>query len=254
MSGYRLHQLVVLVAALAAPFLAALALVPFRADLSAADAALVLVVAVVAVASVGTRAAGVLAALSAAVWFGVLLTRPYGHFAITDGEDVRTAALLLIVGLIVSQLAVRVRRLEGAVVTDSSYLSRLAATGRLAEDGGSPEAVVEHVRRELIDLLDLRGCRFVYGSLVGHLPRLEHDGGLWLGLEPGDPEAVYWPERWPDGETELRAVGGGHHYGRFLLDPFPGHPLPSRQARRVAVALAGQAGAALDTSGLAHHG
>ncbi|MGW6992338.1 DUF4118 domain-containing protein [Streptomyces sp. NPDC054946] len=254
MSGYRLHRLVVLLAALAVPFLAALALVPFRTDLSAADAALVLVVAVVAVAAVGTRAVGVLAALSAAAWFGVLLTRPYGHFAITDAEDIRTATLLLIVGLIVSQLAVRVRRLEGAVVTGSSYLSRLAATGRLAEDGGSAEAVVEHVRRDLIGLLDLRGCRFAYGSLVGRLPRLEHDGDLWLGLEPGGTEAVHWPDRWPDGETELRAVGGGHYYGRFLLDPFPGRRLPSRQARRVAVALAGQAGAALDTSGLAHHG
>ncbi|WP_328787275.1 MULTISPECIES: DUF4118 domain-containing protein [unclassified Streptomyces] len=254
MSGYRLRQLLTLIAAVAAPFLTALALVPFRTDLSPANAALILVVAVVAVAAVGTRAAGVLAALSAAVGFDLLLTRPYGHFAITDGEDVRTAALLLIVGLIVSQLAVRVRRLEGAVIADESHLSRLEATSRLAEDGAPPEAVVEHVRRDLIDLLELRDCRFVYGSLIGRLPRLEHDGGLWLGLEPGDAEATYWPERWPDGETELRAVGGGHYYGRFLLDPFPGHPLPSRQARLVAVALAAQAGAALDTSGLAHPG
>ncbi|MFI8387723.1 DUF4118 domain-containing protein [Streptomyces sp. NPDC085540] len=158
MSGYRLHQLVALIAALAAPFLTALALVPFRTDLSAANAALVLVVAVVAVAAVGTRAAGVLAALSAAVGFDLLLARPYGRFAITDGEDVRTAALLLIVGLIVSQLAVRVQRLEGAVITDGSHLSRLEVTGRLAEDGAPPEAVVEHVRRDLVDLLGLRDC------------------------------------------------------------------------------------------------
>ncbi|UKY47531.1 hypothetical protein [Streptomyces inhibens] len=36
--------------------------------------------------------------------------------------------------------------------------------------------------------------------------------------------------------------------GRFLLDPCPG-PVPSLPARRVAVTLAGQAGAALDTAG-----
>ncbi|WP_199810413.1 MULTISPECIES: hypothetical protein [unclassified Streptomyces] len=43
-----------------------------------------------------------------------------------------------------------------------------------------PDAVVEHVRRELVGLLRLRSCRFEYGSLTGHRPRLEHDGGLWL--------------------------------------------------------------------------
>lgn len=96
------------------------------------------------------------------------------------------------------------------------------------------------MRRELIGLLNLRGCRFEYGSLIGRLPRLEHDGSLWLGHGAGEREATYWPDRWPEGETELRAVGGGHYYGRFVLEPVPG-PLPSQQARRVAVALAAQA-------------
>ncbi|MCX5588606.1 hypothetical protein [Streptomyces erythrochromogenes] len=63
--------------------------------------------------------------------------------AIDNGEEIQTAVLLLVVGLIVSQLAVR-------------------------------------VRRELVGLPGLRGCRFQYGSLIGHFPRLEHDGGLWL--------------------------------------------------------------------------
>ncbi|MCP3754040.1 hypothetical protein [Streptomyces sp. TBY4] len=58
----------------------------------------------------------------------------------------------------------------------------------------------------------------------------------------------------PEGGTELRAVGGGPYYGRFLLDPAPGSPLPSEEARLVAVALAAQAGTALDTAGLSHQG
>ncbi|MFB6619539.1 hypothetical protein ACIGFK_00020 [Streptomyces sp. NPDC085524] len=58
---------------------------------------------------------------------------------------------------------------------------------------------------------------------------------------------------WPDGETELRVIGGGHYYGRFLRDPLPG-PLPPERDRLVAVALAAQAGSALDTAGLAHLG
>ncbi|WP_406180220.1 DUF4118 domain-containing protein [Streptomyces sp. NBC_01006] len=253
MSGYRLHDSLALIAALVVPFLVALALVPFRTDLSATNTALILVVAVVAVAALGTRLAGALAALSAAAWFDLFLTQPYGRFTIADGDDVQTAVLLLIVGLIVSQLSVRARRLQGAVTTDAAHLSQLEGTVRLAEEGSSPEAVVEHVRHELIGLLNLRDCRFEYGSLIGHLPRLEHDGALWLGLDTGETEATYWPDRWPEGETELRALGGGHYYGRFLLDPIPG-PLPSEQARLVAVALAAQAGAALASAGLAHGG
>lgn len=142
------------------------------------------------------------------------------------------------------------RRLQTVVVTDAAHLSSLQGAARLAEDGGSPEAVVEYVRRELVGLLGLRGCRFEYGSLMGRLPRLERDGSLWL--RRGGRITQY--ADWPDGETELRAVGGGHYYGRFLLDPLPDRPLPPEEARLVAVALAAQVGAALDTAGLSHQG
>ncbi|MGP3690240.1 DUF4118 domain-containing protein [Streptomyces sp. IBSNAI002] len=252
MSGYwfRYRDRIALAAGLVLPFLVALALAPFRTGLSATNEALVMVVAVVAVAALGTRAAGALAALSAAAWFGFFLTRPYQRFAIADTDEIQTAVLLLAVGLIVSQPAVRTRRLQAVVVTDTAHLSSLRGTARLVEDGGSPAAVVEYVRRELVGLLGLRGCRFEYGTLMGRLPRLEHDGSLWL--RRGSRVTEY--AAWPDGETELRAVGGGHYYGRFLLDPLPGRPLPPEEARLVAVALAAQAGAALDTAGLPHHG
>ncbi|MFJ6782472.1 DUF4118 domain-containing protein [Streptomyces yangpuensis] len=252
MSGnaYRLRDRAALLAALLVPFLVALALVPVRTDLSATNTALVLVVAVVAVAAVGTRAAGALAALSAAAWFDFFLTEPYQRFVIAERDDVETAVLLLVVGLIVSQLSVRARRLQSTVTSDAAQLSSLRGSARLTEDGRSPEAVVEYVRRELVGLLGLRGCRFEYGTLMGRLPRLEHDGSMWL--RGGSVITEY--ADWPDGETELRVVGGGHYYGRFLLDACPGRPLPSEQDRLVAVTLAAQAGAALDTAGLSHQG
>ncbi|QES51341.1 histidine kinase [Streptomyces venezuelae] len=248
MSGYRLRDLIVLLAALVVPFLVALALVPFRTDLSSTNEALILVVAVVAVGAAGTRAAGVVAALSAAVWFDFFLTRPYNRFTIDDRAELETAVLLLVVGLVVGQLAVRTRRLEAETVTEAGHLTRLQETARLAEDS-PPEEVVEHVRRELIGLLELRDCRFEYGTLLGHRPRLEHDGGLWLRL--GDRITEY--ADWPDGETELRVVGGGHYYGRYLLDPRPG-PLPPEQARLVAVALAAQVGGSLNSAGMSPQG
>ncbi|MFF4445688.1 DUF4118 domain-containing protein [Streptomyces sp. NPDC001502] len=249
MPGYRLHDRAALFGALVVPLLVALALVPLRTWLSPANEALVLVVAVVVIAASGTRAAAALAALSAAIWFGLfLLARPYERFTIADRDELQTAVLLLAVGLIVSQLAVRARRLEAVVVTGAAHLSSLQGTARLTERGGSPDAVVEFVRRELIGLLGLRGCRFEYGTLIGRRPRLEHDGGLWL--RRGDEVTGY--ADWPDGETELRVVGGGHYYGRFLLDPPPGRRLPPEDARSVAVALAALAGAALDTAGVSH--
>ncbi|MFJ2747058.1 DUF4118 domain-containing protein [Streptomyces sp. NPDC087297] len=251
MPGYRLHDRTALFGALVVPLLVALALVPFRTRLSTTNEALVLVVAVVLIAASGTRVAAALAALSSAAWFGVLLlARPYRPFTLADRDEIQTAVLLLVVGLIVSQSAVRARRLEAVVVTGAAHLSSLQGTARLAERGGAPDAVVEFVRRELIGVLGLRGCRFEYGSLIGHRPRLEPDGGLWL--RRGGEVTGY--ADWPDGETELRAVGGGHYYGRFLLDPFPGRPLPPEDARSVAVALAALAGAALDTAGVPHRG
>ncbi|MGW1767716.1 hypothetical protein ACWCQL_27150 [Streptomyces sp. NPDC002073] len=136
------------------------------------------------------------------------------------------------------------------MVTDAAHLSSLQGTARLAEDVSSPEAVVEYVRRELVGLLGLRGCRFEYGTLMGHLPRLEHGAGLWLSR----PGRITEYADWPDSETELRVVGGGPYYGRFLLDAHPGRPLPPEEARLVAIALTSQAGAALDSAGLSHQG
>ncbi|WP_354379592.1 hypothetical protein [Streptomyces sp. PvR034] len=63
-----------------------------------------------------------------------------------DGDEIQTAVLLLVVGLIVSRLAVRARRPRAVVVADSACLSSLQGTARLTEDGGSPEAVVEYSR------------------------------------------------------------------------------------------------------------
>ncbi|MFJ9821606.1 DUF4118 domain-containing protein [Streptomyces sp. NPDC101151] len=112
-----LRDRLALVAGVVAPFLVAAAPVPLRTDLSRANAALILVVVVVAVAALGSRTAGVVAALSAAAWFALggaaighsFPTRPYETFDITASGDVETAVLLLAVGLIVSQLVARLR-------------------------------------------------------------------------------------------------------------------------------------------------
>lgn len=92
-----------------------------------------------------------------------------------------------------------------------------------------------------------RSCRSARSS-----PRRTRLCSWIVSLRRGDRITEY--AEWPDGQTELRGFGGGHCYGRFLLDLVPGHPLPPEEARLVAVAPAAQAGAALDTAGLSHQG
>jgi hypothetical protein len=229
-----------IVTALAAPLLVAAILLPFRASWSNTNVALLLVVAVVAVSAIGNRVAGALAAVSAAAWFDFFFTLPYERFTIAKRADVTTAVLLLVVGLAVSQLAARARRLHVVTITDARYLAQIHDTAELTRSARSPHMVVDHVKEQLTGLLELTDCRFEYGSLVGHPPRLEPDGTVMVGHQRWEVDEHGLPEQ----DIELRAFGNGQFYGRFMLQPKPGSK-PSLQARLVAVTLADQAGRAL---------
>ncbi|GLX09058.1 hypothetical protein Misp03_59840 [Microbispora sp. NBRC 16548] len=229
--------------ALVAPLAITGVLVPFRDSVPNTSVALVLVVIVVAVAALGNRLAGALAAIWAAVWFNFFFTQPYQRFTITRPADLQIALLLLVVGLAVSQLAARARRLQVVVITDADYLARIHDTAKLAQSAKAPGTVVDHVTAQLTEVLHLRGCRFEYGTLIGHPPRLEQDGSVTWGRKRWDADHLGLP----DTEVELCTFGNGRFYGRFMLDPTPG-TIPPLQARLVAVTLADQAGSALDTA------
>ena len=241
MTRYLTRDRVAILAALVAPLAAAAILLPFRSSWSNTNVALLLVVVIVAVAAIGNRAAGALAAVGSAVWFDFFFTLPYYRLTIRGSDDATTAVLLLAVGLAVSQLAARARRLQVVAITDEGYLTQIHDTAALAQSARSPDGVVDHVREQLTGLLDLEGSRFEYGSLLGHPPRLEPDGTISMTGHAGwDVEQ----RGLPAGEIELRTFGGGQYFGRFMLKPKPGAK-PSRQARLVAVTLADQAGRAL---------
>jgi hypothetical protein len=218
-------------------------LLPFRASWSNTNVALVLVVAVVAVSAIGSRIAGALAAVSAFAWFDFFFTRPYEQFTIRSSADVTTAVLLLLVGLAASQLAARARRLQVIAITDADYLTQIHETAALTQTAASPFAVVDHVREQLIRLLDLQECRYEYGSLLGHPPRLEADGSVLIGNHRWEVERFGLPAE----EIELRTFGNGQFYGRFMLRAKSGS-VPSLQARLVAVTLADQVGRAFGAS------
>ena len=240
MTRYLTRDRIAILAALAAPLAAAAILLPFRAAWSNTNVALLLVVTVVGVAAIGNRIAGGLAAVWAAAWFDFFFTLPYYRFTIRSSADVTTAILLLLTGLAVSQIAARARRLQVIAITDAGYLAQIHETASLAKSASFPDAVVDHVKEQLIGLLDLEGSRFEYGSLLGHPPRLEPDGTVIVGHSRWDVEQSGLPGE----EIEVRTFGNGQSYGRFMLKAKPGSK-PSLQARLVAVTLADQAGRAL---------
>jgi K+-sensing histidine kinase KdpD len=225
------------------PLAGALILLLWRAHLANTNVALILVVIVVAVAAIGSRIAGALAAVSAFAWFDFFFTRPYERFSIASAADVTTAVLLLLVGLAVSQLAARARRMRVLAITDAGYLELIHRAGELSSSARSPDAVVDHVREALVGLLGLESCRFEYGSLLGRPPRLEPDGTVLAAHRRWNVDEFGFPP----GEIELRAFGNGQYFGRFMLTPKPG-ARPSLQARLVAATLADLTGRALSSS------
>jgi hypothetical protein len=241
MPHYLSRRPVALVAAILLPLAVCAVLLPIRGSVANTNVALILVVVVVGVAALGHRAAGALAAVSAAAWFDFFFTQPYERFAISKSADLTTAVLLLLVGLAVSQLAAYARRLRVLTITEADHLAQIHDTARLVQSAGSPIDVVDRVRAQLVGVLHLRGCRFEYGALLGHPPRIEHDGSLVVGRRRWDVDHLGLPNE----DIELRVLGNGHYWGRFMLEPTPG-VTPSLQARLVSVTLADQAGAALD--------
>jgi len=229
-------------AGITAPPAVAAALVPLRATIDNANVALVLAAVVVAVAMTGSRGAVLAAAASATVWFDFFHTRPYESFTVNDHDDVVTALVLLAVGVLVGELAIRSRRHRSAATTSSGDIARIHAVAELVAAGEPSELVAAEVADELLRLLELRDCRFEAGLgwLEGPtLAQLERNGDVVHGGVRWSVGSLGLPSR----GVGLEVQGGGQTYGRYLLTPTPGLPV-SFERRIVAVALADQVGAA----------
>jgi uncharacterized protein DUF4118 len=237
---YLSRDVAAVAAAAGAPVITAAILLPWRTIWANTNVALLLVAVVVGVAAIGNRFAAALAAIWAALCFDYFFTVPYGHLTIHTSADVTTVAVLLAVSMAVSQLAIRARRLKVLVVTDAGYLAQIRETASLAQVSSVPDVVVDHVRQQLSDLLDLQDCRFEYGVLLGQPPRLDQDGVV----RGGYGRLVFQRHVMPGEEIELRVSGNGQYYGRFMMRPKPG-ARPSPQARLTAITLADLAGQAL---------
>ncbi len=231
--------------AVAVPALVGAAIVPFRSQIENTNAALVLVLVVVAAAATGVRWAGIAAALSSTVWFDFFLTQPYQRFTITDQADIETAALLTLVGVAVTEVALWGRRQQARASQQQGYLSGVVRTAGIVAAGGShTQALIEHVANQLVDLLGIDDCYFDSDTRDAAPAAVVRDGTVVRRGRDVDVERFGLPT---DCEIELRVQHGGITHGRFLLIASARLARPSEAQRQVAVALADQVGAALAT-------
>ena len=239
------RSVVIVAVAAAAPLLACALLSTFRSSFENTNAALVLVLVVVAFAATGLRTAGVVAALSSAVWFDFFLTQPYQQLTITDSDDVETTVLLLLVGIAVTEVALWGRRQQAKASRQEGLLGGIMSAASEAAGGTVTHYVLTAEVAQLIaEVLRLDTCLF--DTATGdQLPRLNRDGSLTWQDRTLNVERDGLPT---DTRIELPVENGGVRHGRFLLTAATNVRRPDLQQRLVAVALADQVGAALRNS------
>jgi K+-sensing histidine kinase KdpD len=221
------------------------ALVSLRSELVSTNLALILVVFVVFGGVIGGRLGGALAATTAVLSFDFFLTRPYLSLHISSADDVETTLLLLLVGLIAGQLAIRSQSHRTAAERGRSEIHQLTRIADLVARGEDPADVLLAAQAELTTLLGLETCRFEAASTGTVLARLERSGAVAGRREwrfAGQDFAL------PKDGVELPVLSHGRPVGRFVLIPRPDVGV-SREARVVAVAIADEVGAALAQTG-----
>jgi K+-sensing histidine kinase KdpD len=238
------YRFAVIAGAVAAPLLACAVLAGFREDITTATSALVLVIIVVAAAATGDRLAGIVAALSAGVWFDFFLTEPYGRFTIDDPNDIEVAVLLVLVGVAVTEIALWGRRQQARSSRRAGYLDGVLGTSKIiAVRETSPEALIKHVAHQIVQVLDIDDCQFVPGRGPGPQDvSLDHDGQV---TRRGHHVNIQRDGLPTDERIGLVVRQGNVVHGQFELTAATRVVRPSVEQLKVAVLLADQAGAAL---------
>lgn len=219
----------------------AVAWIPFRQGNSTVDVALALVVVITLMGLTTRRSAVAAGALSAAVGFTFFDTTPYDRFAITRVPDVLTAVLLVVVGLLTGELAVRVTRQNRAYRTVSGNLGRVRQASSLLAGGEELVVMIGSVAEDLTHLLNLRDCWFSTEPIEAGALYVDHDGEILRSL---DRRPIIRSAYRKSDQVALPVWGQGQVLGHFVLEIRRGADLP-RPPLLVAITLTDQVGAAL---------
>ncbi|MDQ1516052.1 MAG: hypothetical protein QOE80_1882 [Actinomycetota bacterium] len=228
-----------------APIAVAAALVAVRGHVASANVALVLGIIVVTAGALGGRAAGTVAALTAAASYDFFHTRPYLSLLIHDADDVEMTILLLVLGLVSGQLAWRSRVAARQRDGGRGGLDQIRRLADQVAHGNESAEVIAAARDELLALFDLVDVRFEAAPFHDRIdiPQLERTGVVAhrrYRMQPGGDLEVELPAE----GIALPVMSRGQIVGRFILDFGPGAGATLEQ-RVVAIALADQVGASL---------
>ena len=230
---------VVRATAVLAPLVVCLILSGFRDSVPAASAVLVLVLCIVAAAATGDRLAGVVAALSSALWFDFFLTEPFNRLAIDEPDDIQAAVLLLVIGVAVTELALWGRRQQAQGARRSGYLDGVVAAAATVSRGeAGPDDVVQVVAAHIADVLGADSCRYVPGPVRDQrVAVLDHDGVLTQNGHHRDVDRTGLPV---DEYVAVEVRRAARVVGHFEVTAATRVVRPSREQCRVAVLLADQ--------------
>lgn len=240
----RSHTSVVLGFAILGPLLVAAALGEVRGTVTGTTSALILVLLVVAASATGLRSAGLAAALSAALGYDYFLTAPYNSLKIDHPDDVQAAVLLLVIGLVVSELAQWGLRQHARANRGTGYLNGVLGTAELATDGQTDQDTLTRlVARQIADVLDIDDCGFEVSGHERHSWTTVHrDGTVWHGGREIDVDRHGLPT---DDLIALEVSHDNQKLGQLTMSSAVRVVRPTLQQRRIAVLLADQLGTAL---------
>jgi hypothetical protein len=219
---------------------AAAILVAVRGHVSSTNVALALVVFVLLAGVAGGRVAGATTALVAAMSFDFFHTVPYNSLKIADRNDIETAVMLLVIGLVVGEIGAWTRRTRLVLDDERRNVRRIHGIAERAATGEHALDLVPTVTAELVDLLQLRTCRFEAVPFEPPLPAMVRG----VGKSPGSIRRRDLGLAFSAPVMELAVLFRGTPYGRFVLETTPGVPV-SQDRRLTAVSLTDQLGAAL---------
>jgi K+-sensing histidine kinase KdpD len=232
------------VGAFVASLLIGLLVEPFRSTIGLENVVILYLLVVMAAAGVGGRAAGIVAAVSAALAYDFFLTSPYHMLVIDRLAQVITVVLLVATGVVVS-IGGRVRRRSAAAAEAHADAIRLLHQLTQAAAAGGP---VDRVAAEgLQRLLGARRVSVLYRSPAGfavtvdigetHAP-LDLEAVTHLDREGRIPPGHH---RVLDGTMVLPLEGVAldlvaHQQPIGYLIVIPGHDVPVDRTTRLAVA------------------
>jgi K+-sensing histidine kinase KdpD len=230
-----------LVVAALGPIAVAAALVSVRNGIDNTNIALALVLVVLGAALTGGRTAGAVAAVSTVLAFDFFHTQPYLSLTIDSKEDVITTLLLLPIGLVIGHVAGRAREARRQAAASRDQMHRVHHLAELTAAGVETAAVLDEAQHQLAELLHLASCRFEAPPYSNELPVLDRGGAVTTTRHRYTLDGFELPQP----GVALPVLSRGRPVGRFVMVPRSGTGV-SLERRIVAVAIADQAGAALD--------